>query len=126
MNFDLQPDQPRPVQCSSPPPTGRRRSGRMDWGTSRRPTASQLVDNPSKGNASGFISDSALGGKDGFDAETYKYAAVMNDAVNPVNRLDVVVSTQAAKDFLGARLSQLAERVAVEGLRFRYRIEVGE
>jgi hypothetical protein len=89
----------------------------------------KFVDTPGnslyEGGRPQKITDMLLGGPGKFDGEMERYAEVINDPGNPVGRLDVVVSTQAAKDFLGQRLEGLAEQFAQKGLKFPYTIEVG-
>lgn len=70
------------------------------------------------------ITEQILSGRGNFDDEVWKYARVINDSYNPVARLDVVVSTEDARIFLGQRLESLAKRIEESGLRLPYKIEV--
>jgi|GEM_PF-4835763 len=72
----------------------------------------KYVDNPGgssvyEGSAPQFVIDGALGGEYGFDKEILRYAQVIADPTNPLERLDLVVSTDAAKNFLGSRVASL-------------------
>lgn len=76
------------------------------------------------GTAHPFAVDAALHGPRGFDDLMRRYAAVINDASNPVVRVDVMVSTPAAKKFLGAWRRRIARELASQRMPLRYMIKV--
>ncbi|WEG08613.1 hypothetical protein PU630_15415 [Microbacterium horticulturae] len=82
---------------------------RYDPGTGGVAVEAKYVMNPGgsavyEGTAPAFVADRAL---TQFDDEITRYAAAISDSNTPLTRLDIVVSTPAARDFLSERVEQL-------------------
>ena len=76
-----------------------------------------------EGTAPAFLADGALRK---IDAEVRRYVAAISDPSTPLTRLEVVVSTPAAREFLGARIGALIEDLrGPTGISIDWTIRVG-